>query len=691
MPNFNNGSKAVVLIAAIVMSLSLLAVPAKATTAGGPRINELLCKIYPGIAAEFAAMDASEIDLVDSPLGAGEVAAWQNSPTITLDAYRNLGMYEFDVNNNQTIALSYPNLQSPTYDLNFRHAIAHLVDKPYIISTYVDGYGTQLESPFMPWLRWYDPTMTTHAYNPDMACQILYDYGWRSSPDPNVVTDVHFPATWPAIPGGPNVAGSNLKDVLVNGPHGASDPGLIFYRRADHQPRSLAGNLLMYGDATHKGLESIGIPCDDNNMPKSTCYSKVMCEKNFHIYTGGWAFGRDPDYVCDLYNGAYMDWDTNEFASNYCSINDPAFNEYSEKIKFAQDLTVAETNAHLACQRWGEMCFMFPLWTTAGYMAHKTAWHALNADSYGVSSWWNLYCTNNPSIGVTGGQLRWGFASDINQLNVIYSGNAREWQILDKIYDTLTTFNPLNNIDMPWMANSWTIGTWTNPDTGKTASKISFTLRNSIKWIDPLTGTVNSAVTPEDVIFSFQYVYDHVGVNYPSVADIYYDTITNKLKIEASGNTITFYESIASVWVFHWLGGLPIIPKSVFAPITDPHGFTPGGLPAENVLIGSGPFYYVSYNLGVSALLNSNRNYFKTIVPNKDTDPSTVRLDWGIFKSNVRSGDWTVDVLDLIRVARKFGQVGFPPGSIPEDINKDGKINVIDVILVIMDIDATWP
>lgn len=682
-----------VLIVAIAMSLSLLAVPAKATTARGPRIDELLCKIYMGSAAEFAAFEASDIDLVDSPLGKAEVDKWSMPPysdTIILDPFRGLGMYEFDINNNQTIALSYPNLQSPTYDLNFRHAIAHLVDKPYIINAYVGGYGAQLESPFMPWLRWYDPTMTTHAYDPYMTCQILNDNGWRSSPDPNVVTDVHFPATWPVIPGGPNVAGSNLKDVLVNGPHGASDPGLIFYRRSDHQPRSLAGDLLIYGDATNKGLESIGIPCDDNNVVSSVSYNPVTVQKNFHIYTGGWSFGSDPDYACDIWSSWSMNWGT-EFAANYDNIQDPVWNSAVQNIKYARNLDDAETAAHAACQRFGEQVLFIPIWTTVGYMAHKTAWHALNADPYGVSSWWNLYCTNNPAIGVTGGQLRWGFASDINQLNVIYSNTARDWQILDKIYDTLTTFNPLNSAtDMPWMASGWTIGTWTNPDTGMTASKINFTLRTDIKWINPLTGTVNSAVTPEDVKFSFQYVYDHVGWNYASVADLFRNP-DGALKIEISGNTITFYETIQSVWTFHWLGGLPIIPKTVYEGIADPHGFTPGGLPLATVLVGSGAFYFQSYTTGISALLETNRNYFKTIVPNTDTDPTHIHIDWGIFKSNVKSGDWTVNVLDLIRVARKFGQAGFPPGSIPEDINKDGKINILDIILVVVNIDATWP
>jgi hypothetical protein len=125
----------------------------------------------------------------------------------------------------------------------------------------------------MPWLRWYDPIIPKYGYNPAKACQILYENGWRDSPDPNVATDVKFP------PGHP-LAGQLLKDVMTNGPHGASDPGLIFYRRSDRSWRSLPGELLIYGDATHKGLEDIGIPVDDNNVPRETCTPNVEYKKN---------------------------------------------------------------------------------------------------------------------------------------------------------------------------------------------------------------------------------------------------------------------------------------------------------------------------------------------------------------------------------------------------------------------------
>jgi peptide/nickel transport system substrate-binding protein len=672
-----------------LMAVSMFAMPVKATATVGPRIDELLAKIYTSETAEFSAFGASEIDLVDWPLGPAEIEAYSGDPNIVLDNYRSISMYELDINNNRTL-INYPTIQSPTYDGNFRHAIAHMVDKDFIITTYLGGYGAKLESPIMPWLRWYDPTMAVHPYNPATACQILFDNGWRANADPASGALVHFPASWPTLPGGSSVAGLNLVSVLINSPPGGTGPGIIFYRRQDDSRRSLAGDLVINGDETHQGLRAIGIPVDDHNVQRTVTSTTVMKQKNYHIYTGGWSLSRDPDYLFDLYHESMYDPDPTVAPTNYLHIIDPIWNTAVLNLKHAVDLDHAETYAHEALQRFGEVVFFIPIWTNAGFLAHKVAWHALNVDSFGVLNWWNIYATNNPSIGITGGQLRWGFKSDIEQLNVLYSQWVWDWQVLDKIYDSMIAMNPLNiAVDMPWMANSWTIGTWTDPDTGMTASKISFVLRTDMKWINPVTGTVAGTVTPADVVDSFQEVYDHVGWNFGSVADLDVNP-DGSLHIVVSANTITFYETVLSTWAFHWLGGLPITPKYILEPIADPHGFVPGsGTFNINILVGSGAFYLASYTPLVSVLMEANRLYFKTIVPNTDTNPTTIKIDWGIFKSNVRSGDWVVNVLDLITVASSVGWTG-RPGDIPQDINKDGKVNVLDLILVATNIGASW-
>jgi len=51
--------------------------------------------------------------------------------------------------------------------------------------------------------------------------------------------------------------------------------------------------------------------------------------------------------------------------------------------------------------------------------------------------------------------------------------------------------------------------------------------------------------------------------------------------------------------------------------------------------------------------------------------------------------DGAVNVLDLILVSNQLGWTG-PPGSIPEDVNEDGAVNVLDLIVIATNLGATW-
>lgn len=146
--------------------------------------------------------------------------------------------------------------------------------------------------------------------------------------------------------------------------------------------------------------------------------------------------------------------------------------------------------------------------------------------------------------------------------------------------------------------------------------------------------------------------------------------------------------STLSVWALHNIGSLPIIPKQVYESISDPNGFTPGDLGIAETLKGCGEFYYSSYTASASAELRANRNYFMSIVPNTDTDSTYIKVDWGFFKANLVTGDWTVNVLDLIIVAQWLGVILPPMTPYAADLNKDGKVNVLDVICVATNLGA---
>jgi hypothetical protein len=701
-------STTIILIVILIASaLSSSAIPsAKAAAVYGPRVDQLLCKIYPNSTDEFTAFQDGQVDIIDWPLTKTWVTVINNTPGYALDKFKQFSLFEFDLNNNQTV-VSYPGIQIPTFDKNFRIAMAYMVDKPYIINTIVGGYGVRADAPIMPWLPWYDPLLTTYSYNPALACQTLFNNGWRSSADPNVVANVHFPATWPQLPGGPNVAGQDLVTVFNKTDVGfgaGSGPGIIFLRRSDDPNRSGAGYLLMYGDSTHQGLVSIGIPVDDFDVPRATCSLNVMYRKNFMVYTGDWKLSRNPDYVYDLFHPDNYNSDPNIFARNYDHVNDTGLNAAEFQIKLAPTTSGAQMACRSFCDIWGTIQPMICLWASSGYYAHRTNVHTLRVDWYNIPSFFDLLCMNIPSVGVTGGTVNFGFASDVQMLNVINSQWVWDWQILGEIYDTLISYNPWNvGIDMPWMATSWTVGSWIVPSSGTYGTEVTYVLNRSINFVNPVTGTVYAPVTPEDVAFSIQYTYGQQGWNAPSL----FDCFTNSTSAPWSANSgfqipfvktgvnslgqsqVTAYFKHLNAWAVDCVGNIPIFPKAIFEPITDATGFYPGGDTNVAAMTGSGPFYFSSYNPGVSCSLLANRNYFAPIVPNSDNDPTNIHLDWGLFISNT-DYRWNVTYHDIMPIIDMLGSQGPYPGWIPADVNKDGRVTTLDMITVATDFGARW-
>jgi ABC-type transport system substrate-binding protein len=184
----------------------------------GPRVDELLIKIYPNQTAEFMALEAGEIDIVDCPLSPEWIETFEVNPDIILANYSELDMFVFDINNQRW----------PTNNTEFRRALAHLVDKDRIISELLDGYGARIDTPIPAVLEEYiNPAARIYEYDPAKASAILDAAGFVIGPDGKTRID---PKTG---------------DYLAP---------LIFYPRMDHPPRRIAGEMLA------EEMANIGIP-----------------------------------------------------------------------------------------------------------------------------------------------------------------------------------------------------------------------------------------------------------------------------------------------------------------------------------------------------------------------------------------------------------------------------------------------
>ena len=109
----------------------------------GPRVDKILIKLYSAESAEFAAFESGDLDVVDWPLTQYWINRWSANPEIDMmDFGGEIGAFEFDLNLNETMRAAgptgpIPGTSEPSINVNtaFRHALAHLVDRAYIITT----------------------------------------------------------------------------------------------------------------------------------------------------------------------------------------------------------------------------------------------------------------------------------------------------------------------------------------------------------------------------------------------------------------------------------------------------------------------------------------------------------------------------------------------------------------------------
>jgi peptide/nickel transport system substrate-binding protein len=113
----------------------------------------------------------------------------------------------------------------------------------------------------------------------------------------------------------------------------------------------------------------------------------------------------------------------------------------------------------------------------------------------------------------------------------------------------------------PWLATAYT---WSNG--GKT---ITFTIRQGVKWNN------GTPMTAADVVFTYQLVQKTTAINLAGLP------ITS---VSSSGNNVTINFSSAEYLNLQEVAGVPIVPKSIWASVSNPATFT------DSTPVGTGPY-----------------------------------------------------------------------------------------------------
>ncbi len=652
----------------------------------GPGSNTLYIKYFENRTLLFEALKSGEVDLTDLMLRESEWDELVNETSLQGAVSPANTVFQYDLNNNESVP-SYPDIRSPTSYQGFRQGIAYLVNKTQIIND-VGNYSyynyavsplcrvdTPIPRPNEEWWVNFDVSQYDsygdllgnypYEFDPDLAASYFTLNGFREgdnqSGTPNPYYDPYFPSSSQYLRQHP------LNNETLN--------PLIFYIRDDDPRRIVAGWTLV------DNLRKMGIPINATEIDRTTCMIKVVVERDYHIYTGGWGISWALDYL-SLYTSQEI---SGTIGPNYPQFSNATYDDWFQIAMQAANLSLAKHAAQICQKILVEQAVCIWLWSPSYAMGYRDI-GIVNFRGGGIDNRWTFLKAQN----ATKEALYYGLEHSPNSLNVVTDFNPMtslsfgsvEDHCLSRIYDTLLSYSPYEKAYscpgkiMPWMAENWQVGVWESPyNPEENLTKLSFYLREGIIWHDgvPLNST--------DVKFTIDYLkgLGSLASLFNSVSEVHHVTTPNP-------NLVVVYENVSNIWTLERIGSLPILPKHVFQDMTNVTGYTPGadeGRWANETLIGSGPWKYVFHNDSILHL-EANREYFMETPPEAEID----------FRYNWERSSWIVDAMDATMVGEANGTSGnglpdakWEPGC---DLNRDCLISSIDMAPVAAALNMTW-
>ena len=567
------------LIVSAILSVTAFAIPTYAavpSTIGsleGPYFKEIRFKIYANSEAELAGLLTGDVEVVDffEAEQIPDIQSGLDSGALNKTQAAEQGFWGFS-------------LQCERYPLNitdFRRAVAHLVDKDLIVREGLQGLAYKIEtvlgSPgYGPWAG---TDYVTYDFNPTKAGQILDGLGF--------------------------VKGADGK--RIDPKTGQTMRSLVIIARVEHAHRIFSARELA------KQMDAIGIPYDLQEVPRSVASPKVFNEQDYDIYTAGWGGGPDVDWLYDLF------YSTSPPSQNYELFKNDTADAELEKVKFGSTREEAIEGAQKAQRYLSEQVPLIPLYAKAYISPYNSRLRNVVDLPWwsGLTNWMTcLYGRDKTQK--YGSSLNVGWSSDPQQPSPMYEINWWWDTMLNNIiYDYLLNPDPKSFAELPWLASTWKVESWTAPG-NVNGLKISFNLVQNSTWHD------GRPVTAEDVVFSWKYAQQQEN-------PVYISYLMNLVDANATSKyTAVAYLNTTSYWALHWVGeNIPIIPKHIWENIEDSITYQPL---TEGNLIGSGPYMFKEYKPGEYLLVEANPNYF--MKPKDSTlGYSTITITQGAVRS----------------------------------------------------------
>jgi ABC-type oligopeptide transport system substrate-binding subunit len=511
--------------------------------------SDLDVTFYASDTAAWTAMLAGSADFMQWALTKEQKEAAEANPNIQLCRVDENGMYEFDINNNYSIA-TYPGMRSATNALRVRQAIARLVDKDFIIATILLYYGVRIDQPMAAtqMTGWANASCIginyPYPYNPQEAANLLAAEGFA---DTDANGWLNYPSGWPGVP--------ERADTTAY--------PLVVCVRSDHAHRLAAGQYLisqlevtLAGTTIGAGFKTTGVQWQ---QPRAVLSPKVMGNRDFNVYTGGWSVGRYPTYLFSLYHSQF--WFPYGPSYNVGFDNDgtPMYEDVDtavDDIWYTDSIANAKLASQYFCYLHSKVhCINVPLWSYSSYWAYaKTLVGVVNEDGYGIE---NAYTFLN-AYRVGGGPIRIATISGPDRLNILHSQWYFEYAFLDRVYTGGMSVSPYDlATDQPWVIQDWETGTW--DDAGTTKSMVTYYLRKDAAWVTPVTGCTVRPFDAHDFEFTVWYNYAFADSwQFASFMDVKYTKILD-LNGDGWDEYQVFFDD-NSYW-FYSAPTYPLLPK----------------------------------------------------------------------------------------------------------------------------------
>jgi peptide/nickel transport system substrate-binding protein len=551
----------------------------------------------------------------------------------------------------------------PLHDVEFRHALVHCYDQLDLIPAIYGYAATPVRSLVPPaQSRYYNPAVPEHPYNPGdpftspagehSACGILKAAGYTfvDADSSGAVTNLDY---WNTPDGGP-LPLIQIMTPLVEVAPTSQQHVLEFVR--DLKSIGLAAN-------SENGMHGLV----NYSIDFSEMLSLVYEQAEFDAYIVYTDFGRiwSPGQLYSLLHSS-QDCLIYPSRSNAPGVHDPTIDTLCDEVKFSLDSDDTEMAAKEVQQMMytttepgadnfalAYMCMFFDY--------HFSAYHPdlrgiVKSWAYGSDNKWTFLNINwapgteRTEDGKT--LVVWALSDEPETCNPLRASTKNEWEVLGRSYDGLTSVNPYNLNDIPWLASSWSIL--------QTASgmELNFTLREDVYWQD------GYQFTAYDVEFCLEFVRDYQVPRYAETWGTLIDVVVTDathltILVNKAGFDLFYdYANLAAmlppqIWDKPWVDTQAILDYDPTEPYNVASGYTPGPSPTPTNLFGTGQWIFQFYDaLNEFGDVWKNPNYFM----------STPAID------------------DLM--ADLFGEVG--------DINRDGIINVIDLTLWSLSYGRWW-